>query len=362
MKKLDKTLILTLATACLLGGPAWAAEPASGSVKLKLAFEQQLSQVNHRLQNGNQASIQAELLKARQQLEAFKAAKDADALSENKWQLTRQMEQELVLLHLEAAQQFHAGQAYTQALNVLNEADKIQPYLPVTLYFQALNLLQNGKEWEATKKLYEAKRYNSYPASRKMENPIKPYEVLMANPIQLNQQVDEILQSLGKDTGYPITLNFDTSKHENRQLVPGVGASLMARDGSYFNVYLKEIVNEVLDEMGKPYDIQEKYLREQVLKFLVYDDYFIIGVNPENKVERIQIDRAGYSVNVHGKELKIGEPAQNIKDLLGENHAFQRMDNTDSRYPQTWVYNDFGLSFGITPDQRIGLISIWSLE
>ncbi len=269
----------------------------------------------------------------------------------------------MLLLHLEAANKLLDQKAYSDAINVLEAARKLEPRMPVAYYLEGLAYLDQGKTWEGTEKLYEAKRLNTYPASRKLENPVKPWEVLMANPVELETKIDAILTSLGKNTEYPISLNFSTGKHEYFKLVPGVGANLMGRDSGNFNLYLKkDMIKKVLDNMGPSLDIQEKNMRGQVLRFYVYDDYYIIGVNPENLIERIQIDRPGYSVRVQDQSFRIGESAESIMKALGKEHGYEVVAGGDERFKETWAYNDYGLSFGITADNKIGLVSIWTME
>lgn len=355
-----KSLILTpLAVSLLLTTPVF----AQNSAQLENQVSQQIAMVSQKLGQSSPQQILKDLAVAQQRLNAFKASKDVKSLDENKWRLTRELEQDLILLQLEAAETLMNRKAFKEADQVLKDSGELQPYLPVTMYLKGLNYLQQGKEWEATEQFYEAKRYNRYPALRKVENPNKPWEVLMANPTELEMKVDAILQSLGKDTEYPLSLNFSTGKHEYLKLVPGVGANLMGRDGTYFDVYLKDdMINKVLNNMGRPANVEERFMRGQMLHFYPYDDFYIIGVNPENKIERIQIDRPGYSVRIHDASLVIGQPASEIKKVLAEGHGFERITEPNGPYVETWVYNDYGLSFGITKDQKIGLVSIWTLE
>lgn len=359
-----KPLFLSLLLSLSMAGSVLAApEVGPASLALQQAFDKQVTQAMQIVATGDAAKIKAELQLANAKLDAFKASKDVKTLAENKWKLTREMEQKVLLLHLEAATKLLDQKAYSDAIAVLEIARKLEPNMPVAYYLEGLAYLEQDKTWEGTEKLYEAKRLNTYPASRKMENPVKPWEVLMANPVELETKIDAVLTGLGKNTEYPISLNFSTGKHEYLKLVPGVGANLMGRDGEHFDLYLKkDMIKKVLDNMGPSLDIQEKTMRGQVLRFYSYDDYYIIGVNPENAIERIQIDRPGYSVRIQDQSINVGDSSERVKTLLGKEHGFERLAGGDSKFKETWAYNDYGLSFGITADNKIGLVSIWTME
>lgn len=353
-------LLLALTAAVSLSAPAFAA-PSSAAVKTQI--EQQLSQVQNLIASHQLENLPAQLRLAQASFKQLEGLKDVDSLDQNKWKVTEALRQNLIFTHLGAAQALYDSGKYATSLEVLADARTLDPKLPVTYYFEAMDLLKQGKEWDATEKLYQAKRLNFYPALRKVENPLQPWEVLSANPNQLDARIDTALKSLGKDTDYPITLNFQTGQHTDLKLIPGVGANLMGRDGKTFNVYLdRDMINKVLNNMGKPVDIQQKYMRKQMLTFNIYDDYFIIGMNPENIIERIQVDKPGYSVEVDSHLYKIGDSVAQLQKDFGERFGFEKIAGDDPRFKETWVYNDLGLSIGITPDQRIGLISIWNLE
>lgn len=352
----------TLAFSCsLLLATAALAQSPQPSVQIRQAFAQQLQQAQTRLPTASAEELQQVLAQARQQYQAFEAAKDSQTLSENKWRLARQMKQELLWLHLDAAEHLQQRQASQAALQILQAAETLQPSIPKVHFLQAQALLAQDQVWEATKKLYEAKRYNAYPALRRVINPLKPEQPEKVSPEQLNQQIDQALQSLAKDTDYPLSLDFSTGQHYERQLVPGMGARLQGRDGQFFSAYLNQPVNTVLNQLGKPLDIQEVYLRQQNLKFYIYDTHFIVGVNPENEIERIQLSQPGYRVQLGGKTLAIGDSVATVRATLGEEGDIEQLTSSDPLYPQTLIYNDYGLSFGLDPQGRVGVISIWSL-
>ncbi len=345
-----------------IGFPSGAfAAPSSAVVKTQI--EQQISKIQSMITSRQLDALPAQLKLASASYKEFTSLGDVQSLDQNKWQVAQALRQDLVFTHLGAAQALYDAGKYQTALTVLEDARVMEPKLPVTLYFEALNLLKSNKEWDATEKLYQAMRLNKYPAQRKIENPLQPWEVLTANPVQLESRIDEVLKSLGKDTEYPISLNFKTGKHDYMKLVPGVGANIQGRNGQYFNVYLKDdMINDVLDNMGKPAEIVEKYMRDQMLTFNVYDEYFIVGMNPENMIERIQVDKAGYSVEVDNQIYRIGDSIDAVQKNLGDKFGFEKLSSDDPKIKETWVYNEFGLSVGVTPDNKIGLISIWTLE
>lgn len=351
------------ALSCIsLGFPTGAfAAPSSATVKTQI--EQQISKIQGMISSRQLDGLPAELKLVSASYKQFETSGEVNSLDQNKWQLAQALRQDLVFTHLGAAQALYDGGKYQTALEVLADARVMEPKLPVTLYFEALNLLKAGKEWDATEKLYQSMRLNAYPAQRKIDNPLQPWEVLTANPVELENRIDAALKTLGKDTEYPISLNFKTGKHDYLKLIPGVGANIQGRDGKYFNVYLKnDMINETLDNLGKPAEIVEKYMRDQMLTFNVYDEYFIIGMNPENMIERIQVDKPGYNVEVDNQIYRIGDSVDAVKKNLGDKFGFEKLASEDPKIKETLVYNDFGLSLGITPDDKIGLISIWTLE
>lgn len=362
MSKLQLKALLSLfaAASLCLSTPVMAAPTAEQS---KTQIEQQISKIQSMIASHDYKALPTQLKEVSKSFNDFQQIKEVDSLDQNKWQVTEALRQELMFTHLGAAAALYDAGYFQNALEVLGDARVMDPKMPVTYYFEALNMLKTGKEWDATEKLYQAKRLNMYPSMRKIENPLEPWEVLSANPEELETRIDTILKSLGKDTEYPISLNFQTGKHDYLKLIPGVGANLMGRDGKYFNTYLnRDMINKVLDNLGKPAQIEEKYMRDQMLQFYVYDNYFIIGMNPENIIERIQVDRPGYSVEVDSKLYKIGDSIDELQKNLGDRFGFEKLASEDPKFKETWVYKDFGLSIGVTPDNKIGLISIWSLE
>ena len=341
--------------------PAVQAAPSSAAVKTQI--EQQLGRIQSMIASRDLMMLPAQLRLADATFKSFTNLKDVASLDDNKWKVTEALRQDLIFTHLSAAQALYDVGKFDTSLGVLADARVLDPKLPVTYYFEALNYLKQGKEWDATEKLYQAKRLNFYPALRKIENPLQPWEVLTASPKELDLRVDQALQSLGKDTEYPISLNFQTGQHTYLKMIPGVGANLIGRDGQYFNVYLdRDMINKVLDNMGKPVDIVEKYMRDQVLTFNVYDDYFIIGMNPENIIERIQVDKPGFNVEIDSKIYHIGDPVAQLQKNVGDRFGFEKIASDDPHFKETWVYNELGLSIGVTHDNKIGLISIWTLE
>lgn len=358
-------IFLTATALMALGWSATAAEPNSATLLAQV--QQQIGQVQNTLKASQLDQLTARLKVARDEFTRFEQNKEVDSLGENKWKVAQALRQDLVFMHLAAAQALYDNGRFDNALQILKDAEGLEATLPVTAYFSALNYLKQGKEWDATRALYEAKRLNAFPALRKMENPSQPWEVLATNPVELETRVDALLKQMGKDLEYPISLNFETGQHEYMSLVPGVGANLMGRDGSHFNLYLKkDMINKVLDSVGKPREIEERYMRDQMLNFYIYDNYYIVGVNPENQIERIQIDRPGYSVRVNGKAIQIGDAASVAQQILGESSAAvsdaEKLGGDGGQIKETWVYNNYGLSLGITQDNRVGVISIWTLE
>lgn len=340
--------------------PVYAA-PSSAAVKTQI--EQELGKIQNLIAAGQLDQLPAQLRLAQASFKQLQGLKDVDSLDQNKWKVTEALRQNLIFSHLNASQALYDSGKYDSSLAVLADARLLDPKLPVTYFYEAMDLLKQGKEWDATEKLYQAKRLNFYPALRKVENPLQPWEVLSANPKELEAKIDANLKAMGKDTEYPITLNFQTGDHTDLKLIPGVGANLKGRDGQTFNVYLdRDMINKVLDSMGKPVDIVQKYMRNQTLTFNVYDDYFIIGMNPENIIERIQVDKPGYSVEVDSKLYRIGDPVDQLQKDIGTRFGFEKIASDDKRFKETWVYNDLGLSVGLTPDNKIGLISVWNLE
>lgn len=359
--KTQKILFSLGMAACL--GLSFPAIAQSNSAEVKVQVESQIGRINSLIAAKQLEQLPSQLRLASANYQKFTALGDVKSLDQNKWKVAQVLRQNLLMSHLGAAAALYDAGKFETALNILEDARKLEPKLPVTYYFEALNLLKQGKDWDATEKLYQAKRLNMYPAMRKIENPLQPWEVLTANPVELEARVDEILKSMGKDAEYPITLNFQTGEHDYLKLIPGVGANLRGRDGSTFNVYLsRDMINESLDKLGKPAEIVQRPMRDQMLTFNIWDQYFIIGMNPENIIERIQIDRPGYSVEIDSKLYHIGDTITELQTHLGENFGFEKLASSDPKFKETWVYNDFGLSLGITPDNKLGLISIWSLE
>ncbi len=331
---------------------------AATSLEIKTNFDQHVQSI---VMGKNLAALTEELAKAKANLQAFKASKDVKSVNENKWKLTREMEQQLLSLHLQAAEKAMSMKQHQQSQAFLKDASELQPGLPITAYYQGLNYLNMGKTWDATRAFYTAKRLNAYPAQRKMVNPVKPWEVLSAQPERLEAAVDTELKKLGKDTDYPITLNFATGKNTPLKLVPGVGAHIQGSDGD-FNLYLeKDMLKKVLDNIGKAENIQEQNMRGQVLRFHTFGN-LVVGVNPENKIERIQISNPGYQAEVNGKLLGIGDTESTIFNMLGKEHGFEKMASADPRFKHVIAYNDYGVSFGITPQNTVGVLSIWTLE
>lgn len=341
---------------CLSALPALA---ATTSVELQQAFDQQIQQI--RLQDSSLDTLQSQLAAAKAKLAAFKASKDIRSVNENKWKLTREMEQQLLSLQLQAAEKARVAKDYTRAHHLLKEAQDLRPGMAITAYYQGLNYLAQGKTWDATRSFYTAKRLNRYPAQRKMTNPVKPWEVLTANAERLEAAVDQELQALGKDTDYPVTLNFETGKNTPMKLVPGIGAHLQSPKGE-FNLYLeKDMLKKALNHLGKPVDIQERTMRGQVLRFHNYDN-LLIGVNPENHIERIQVAIPGYQVEVDGQMFALDMAESALVDALGTENGYEKLASADSRFSHVVAYNDYGVSFGITPAGQVGVISIWTLE
>ena len=341
--------------------PGVSAQPAAATTSLELqsAFESQIKQIS--LKETSLDSIQKQLPKAKAQLAAFKASKDVKTVSENKWKLTREMEQQLLSLQLQAAEMAMDAKDYERSMAFLKEAHALRPGMAITAYYQGLNYLAQNKTWDATRAFYTAKRLNAYPAQRKMTNPVKPWEVLTADAQRLDEVVDQELKKLGKDTAYPITLNFETGKNMTMKLVPGVGAHLQSPEGG-FDLYLKDdMLKKALNHLGKPAEIEERTMRGQVLRFHRYDN-LLIGVNPENHIERIQVSRPGYQVEVEGKMAGIGMAESDLIKMLGTEKGYEKLSSADTQFSHVLAYNDYGVSFGITPAGTVGVVSIWTLE
>jgi tetratricopeptide (TPR) repeat protein len=332
---------------------------AATSLELQSAFETQVKQIS--LKGASLDKVQEQLKTAKAQLAAFRASKDVKTVDENKWKLTREMEQQLLSLQLQAAEMAMDAKDYSRSMTFLKEAHELRPDMAITAYYQGLNYLAQNKTWDATRAFYTAKRLNAYPAQRKMTNPVKPWEVLTADAQRLNEVVDQELKKLGKDTEYPISLNFETGKNTDMKLVPGVGAHLQSPEGD-FNLYLKDdMLKKALNHLGKPMDIQERTMRGQVLRFHSYDN-LLIGVNPENHIERIQVAIPGYQVEVDNKMAGIGMKESDLVKMLGTEKGYEKLSSTDTQFSHVVAYNDYGVSFGITPAGTVGVISIWTLE
>lgn len=332
---------------------------AATSLELQSAFEAQVKQIS--LKGTSLDKVQEQLKTAKAQLAAFRASKDVKTVGENKWKLTREMEQQLLSLQLQAAEMAMEAKDYDRSMLFLKEAHELRPDMAITAYYQGLNYLAQNKTWDATRAFYTAKRLNAYPAQRKMTNPVKPWQVLTADAERLNEVVDQELKKLGKDTEYPITLNFETGKNTDMKLVPGVGAHLESPEGD-FNLYLKsDMLKKALNHLGKPADIQERTMRGQVLRFHSYDN-LLIGVNPENRIERIQVSIPGYQVEVDDKMAGIGMAEADLLKMLGTEKGYEKLSSADTQFSHVLAYNDYGVSFGITPARTVGVISIWTLE
>ena len=332
---------------------------AATSLELQSAFDNQVKQIV--LAGTSLDKIQDQLKTAKAQLMAFKASKDVKTVDENKWKLTREMEQQLLSLQLQAAGMAMDAKDYTRSMTFLKEAHELRPEMAITAYYQGLNYLAQNETWDATRSFYTAKRLNAYPAQRKMTNPVKPWEVLTADAERLDEVLDQELKKLGKDTEYPITLNFETGKNTEMKLVPGVGAHLQSPEGP-FNLYLKkDMLKKALNHLGKAADIQERTMRGQVLRFHTYDN-LLIGVNPENRIERIQVAIPGYQVEVDNKMVGIGTAESDLLKLLGTERGYEKITSADTQFSHVVAYNDYGVSFGITPAGTVGVISIWTLE
>ena len=102
-------------------------------------------------------------------------------------------------------------------------------------------------------------------------------------------------------------------------------------------------------------------MRGQVLRFHNYDN-LLIGVNPENHIERIQVAIPGYQVEVDGQMFALGMAEAALVDALGTENGYEKLASADSRFSHVVAYNDYGVSFGITPAGQVGVISIWTLE
>lgn len=332
---------------------------AATSVEIQTAFDKQVKQIQWDAMPLDK--IQTQLKAAKAQLAAFKASKDVKTVDENKWKLAREMEQKLLSLQLQAAEKAMEAKDFARSQEFLAEAQTLRPGLAITAYYQGLNHLAQGKTWDATRAFYTAKRLNRYPAQRKMTNPVKPWEVLTADAVRLEAAVDQELKALGKDTEYPITLNFETGKNTDMKLVPGIGAHLQSPKGA-FNLYLeKDMLGKALNHLGKPMDIQERTMRGQVLRFHSYDN-LLLGVNPENHIERIQVAIPGYQVEVNGQLYSLGMSESELVKSLGTEHGYEKIASADTTFSHVVAYNDYGVSFGITPAGQVGVISIWTLE
>lgn len=333
---------------------------AATSVEIQTAFDNQVKQIQWEAMP--LTKIQTQLKAAKAQLAAFKASKDVKTVAENKWKLAKEMEQQLLSLQLQAAEKAMEAKDFSLSQDFLKEAEALNPGLAITAYYQGLNHLAQGKTWDATRAFYTAKRLNRYPAQRKVTNPVKPWEVLTADATRLEAAVDQELQALGKDTEYPISLNFETGKNTALKLVPGIGAHLQSPKGD-FNLYLEDdMLNKALNHLGKPVDIQERTMRGQVLRFHSYDN-LLIGVNPENHIERIQVAIPGYQVEINGKLYGLGMAESELLKALGtEDHGYEKIASADTQFSHVIAYNDYGVSFGITPAGQVGVISIWTLE
>lgn len=332
---------------------------AATSLELQNAFDKQVKQIMFK--GSSLDKVQDQLKTAKAQLLAFKASKDVKTVDENKWKLTREMEQQLLSLQLQAAEMAMDAKDYTRSMSFLKEAHELRPEMAITAYYQGLNHLAQNQTWDATRAFYTAKRLNAYPAQRKMTNPVKPWEVLTADADRLEEVLNQELKKLGKDTEYPITLNFETGKNIAMKLVPGIGAHLQSPKGA-FNLYLKkDMLKKALNHLGKPADIQERTMRGQVLRFHSYDN-LLIGVNPENHIERIQVAIPGYQVEVDNKMMGIGMAESELLEILGTERGYEKISSADAQFSHVVAYNDYGVSFGITPAGTVGVISIWTLE
>lgn len=332
---------------------------AQNSQQLRNTAQTHITQIAQQLQAGKLQGIESKLEAAEQAYKSFQTSKDVKSVGENKWRVEKSLEQDLVLVYLQAAHQFHKNGDHERSLKLLEKSHRFTSYLPATYYMEALNLLKQGKTWEATEKLYESKRYNRFPSTRKLENPNEPSDVLWVNPETLEKEIDQILADLGKDADYPITLNFSNGQHRHHVLVPGIGINLANAEQELLNLYLESSrLADITNHLGKAMDIQEEPDRKQVLRRFNYPG-FSVRVTPENTVERVEVMRPGYSIRIKDKYYSIGEDVGALMQVLGQEY---KEETPRQGLKQIISYGDHGLSVGVDHDNKIAMLSVWTME
>ncbi|MEZ0373557.1 MAG: hypothetical protein ACAI44_30990 [Candidatus Sericytochromatia bacterium] len=357
-------LLLTGLLAFSLVQPVFAEDFISGHYA---GFAAELTRSYEAIESADFQAASAAGLKARAAYKAFRedAVKKGEASTQAVQDATVAMRVDLIRLMVTLGQGFHDHKDYAKALEAYGYALEADPELPLLHYEMGFTYSVQQRKAEAARSLYEAKRLNRFPALRWLINPLDEEFRIGSDPAQLDTFADEHLVALGQSPDYPITLDFATGRQKLAVMVPGIGASLRNASGENFNLYLHDPRTTVLKQLGISQQTRkDEYAGGQIIEYLAYHDtLFTIGIDTQPAhVYSIQADEPGFSVQVQGQYIAVGEPAAKVMQLLGKDHGLERREVNQGHISHTLVYTDLGLVFGIDKSDHIALVKIWSLE
>lgn len=325
-------------------------------------FENELQSVASALEAKDSANAAAASVRARAAYDAFLAdtGKQQNLDREQFLKARQAMQVDLLRLYSALAGAYYNAKDLKQALETYHRALDVEPELAL-LHFQIGFLHHQLKNKQlAAAHLYEAKRMNGLPVLRSLSNPFDESFSIGAEAQELESHANELLRQLGKSTDYPITLDPDTGKERQGVIVPGVGANLKNAKGQYFNLYLNSSENQLISHLGQGKAVTQSNQPEMPVNFTQYHDGLLtVGVDKKNKtVNTIQVDETGYCTRLYQQYLCVGEPASKITALLKQGYGYQRQDFKGGVISHALNYPSLGLMFGVSPEDKILLMSI----
>ena len=283
------------------------------------------------------------------------------------WKNNKAMQVTLITLLVEIGHQSHDAKKYDLALEAYELAEEVNPHLALVAYEKGFTYFTMGKQWDATKSLYEAMRLNLYPSKRKIINPFDQDFRIEPNPQSIKSRSEGILRDMGKPLNYPLNINLSTGKKMTKALVPGIGINTVDKSKKPVNIYLNDDSSKLIDSFGYPdegdmQNYEDEFGNSKTVMFYDQGGFAYTLNDSDRRIVFIQASRPGYRVSFENIDIAIGDSAKKILSQLGRSHGFDKIPMNQGGYKETLKYNEYGLSFGTTPDDKIKSISVWTLE
>lgn len=278
------------------------------------------------------------------------------------WKANLAMQTNIVLLYMFLGQRLFDQNRYQDALKIYDKAIAIAPNFPCLHYEKGFTYFHLKQNWKSALALYEAKRLARFPARRNIINHFEESGSLYCGRAETDDRSDGLLRDLDKSIYYPLELDLSTGQKMPGQVVPGMGVNLM-REGQSINIYLEEPLANALSKLGEPFSQKELEIDGKKRLHFFYSDIVLAFEPTENTLSRISFYQGTPQVNWANQHLAMGDHASTVLKKMGQAYGFDKTYMGVNEDLREYIhYPEIGLDFGISRQDQIGMISIYTLE